>query len=396
MFSVRQPTARSRPTEKEDWTEMAWITKRQTTKGVVYDLRYRDQGNRVRSETFARRADAERRSKLVAADLVRGEWSDPRLAQVRFNSYSSDWLRTKRNVAPRTLINIEGRLRNHVLPTFATASIGSIRPVDVRSWVADMVEGGMAPTTVKATYLTFSQVMGQAEIDGLIPRTPCIGVTLPRLRQGEEMHFLDADQVADLVDAIGPRFRNVIYTAAYAGLRAGELAALRPERVSVKEATIDVVESLTEVRGRILIGPTKTGKRRTIEVPRFLADMIGLQMTEYPSSCDQIFTATEGGPLRHRNFSARHFKPAVRRAEVPDGLRYHDLRHTCAALLIAEGRSMHEVKDYLGHSTIRVTSDRYGHLFPQARKAAAEALNNAFEESAQRRSARYSRDGTTG
>ena len=82
--------------------------------------------------------------------------------------------------------------------------------------------------------------------------------------------------------------------------------------------------------------------------------------------------------LRHRNFYDRHFKPAVTAAGLPEMLRFHDLRHTCAALLIANGRHMEEVKEYLGHSTIRVTSDRYGHLFPAAREALAGSLDATF------------------
>ena len=74
----------------------------------------------------------------------------------------------------------------------------------------------------------------------------------------------------------------------------------------------------------------------------------------------------------------RHFKPAVKQANLVSGLRFHDLRHTCAALLISQGRSMEEVKRHLGHSSIRVTSDRYGHLFPEARQALADGLDEAM------------------
>ena len=78
----------------------------------------------------------------------------------------------------------------------------------------------------------------------------------------------------------------------------------------------------------------------------------------------------------------RHYDPAVAAVEgLPAGLRFHDLRHTCAALLIANGRHLEEVKDYLGHSSIRVTSDRYGHLFPQARAELADSLDATFSGS---------------
>jgi hypothetical protein len=119
----------------------------------------------------------------------------------------------------------------------------------------------------------------------------------------------------------------------HGGLRAGELWTLRPERVNVLAATIDVVESLSEVRGEVVVGPTKTGRRRTVTVPRFLAEMIGAHMGNYSSS-EYVFTAAQGGPVRHRNLMRRHFTPATAAAGL-DGLRFHDLRHTCAALLVA-------------------------------------------------------------
>jgi integrase len=156
--------------------------------------------------------------------------------------------------------------------------------------------------------------------------------------------------------------------------------------------TIDVRESIGEVRGRIVVGPTKTGRPRTITVPRFLAEMIGEQIGEY-SSDEYVFTAAEGGPVRHRNFMRRHFKPAVTAAELDDGLRWHDLRHTTAALLVANGRHLEEVKDYLGHSSIRVISDRYGHLFPKARAELADALDDTFAKASPAPAASSSRPG---
>jgi integrase len=151
--------------------------------------------------------------------------------------------------------------------------------------------------------------------------------------------------------------------------------------VNVLARTIDVVESVSEIHGQVVVGPTKTGKRRTITVPRFLAEMIGGHVGLYAST-RFLFTAARGGPVRHRNFMRRHFNPAVTRAGLPEALRFHDLRHTCAALLIANGRHLEEVKDYLGHSSIRVTSDRYGHLFPKARAELAAALDATYRNSA--------------
>jgi integrase len=263
-------------------------------------------------------------------------------------------------------------------------AMAAVRPVDVRNFVGRLVASGLAPSTVKGIYLTASQVFAQAVTDGVISRSPCIGIRLPEERQREEMHFLTPDDVATLAETVTPRFATLVYAAAYTGMRAGELAALRVTALNLLGGTVDVSESMMEVGGQLVAGPTKTGRPRTLTLPRFLAEMLGEHIGRYPSPDGFVFTMTEGGPVRQRNFYRRHFKPAVLDAGLPEGLHFHSLRHTCAAFLIADGRHMEEVKDHLGHSSIRVTSDRYGHLFPKARQAVADSLDETFRRAAAR------------
>lgn len=100
-------------------------------------------------------------------------------------------------------------------------------------------------------------------------------------------------------------------------------------------------------------------------MPRFLCEQLGEHLAE--RSCgrdDLVFTSPNGSPLRHRSFYRRAFKPAAKAAGLPDELRFHDLRHTCAALLIARGAHPRAIMERLGHSTITVTLNTYGHLFP--------------------------------
>jgi integrase len=142
----------------------------------------------------------------------------------------------------------------------------------------------------------------------------------------------------------------------------GELAALRVERVNFLRGTVNVEEALTEVNGHLRIGPIKTGGHRTVSLPRFLVEMLSEHVRLHSSPAALLFMSAEGTPLR-RNFYRRHFKPAVVAAGLPEALRFHDLRHTCAAVLIAQGAHPKEIEERLGHSTIRLTFDRYGHVF---------------------------------
>jgi integrase len=347
-----------------------------------WEARYRDPSGRQRTKTFPTKADARAFLEAVEVDKRRGAYADPALGRTTFGEYAAAWLNTKADVSARTRINVEGRLRNHILPEFESVPLARIQPSDVRAFIASLTADGLAPSTVKGVYLTLAQVLRTAAVDGYVARSPCIDVNLPSDRSREEMLFLEPGQVDALADAIDDRYRALVYLAAYGGLRAGELAALKVNRVNLLARTVEVVESASEVRGRLSIGPTKTGRVRTIAMPRFLADMLGEHVGRYPSADGFVFTAAKGGPLRWRNFYDRHFRPAVRRAGLPRGFRAHSLRHTCAALLIANGRHMEEVKDHLGHSSIRVTSDRYGHLFPRARQELADGLDETYRNAA--------------
>lgn len=104
----------------------------------------------------------------------------------------------------------------------------------------------------------------------MIAKPPCVGIKLPSDRRPDQMNFLTASQVRELAEAIETRYQALIYTAAYSGLRAGELHALRRTSVDTTAGTIAVVAAASEVRGQLRYGPTKTGKRRLVGVPRRL------------------------------------------------------------------------------------------------------------------------------
>jgi len=182
-----------------------------------------------------------------------------------------------------------------------------------------------------------------------------------------------------LADEITPRYRALIFAAGYTGARFGELAALKVGRVDLNAATMHIAESLAEVDGRLYTKEPKNGKTRTLELPGFLVEMLREQMGLYPSTEGYVFSAAEGGPLRHHNFYRRHYKPAVLRAGLSPNLRLHDLRHSCASILIARGANIKDVQEQLGHSSSRVTLDRYSHRFPGLTRRLQDDLQAVFE-----------------
>lgn len=357
---------------------MAHISKRRDRPGYV--ARWVDASGRERSKSFRRKADASRFLTSMESAKLRGDYVDPRLAATKVRDVAEEWLESTKH-EPGTRLNIEGRLRNHVLPGFGEVSIGSIRPQDIRLWVKELLDSGLAPATVVATYHTFAKIVRTAVADGYLNRTPFIGIDLPRLGRRHEMCFLEPQEINELAASNRPRYSTLIYTAAYTGMRWGELTALRVSSLNLLRGTVEVYETQTEISGVIRVKPfTKTGGRRTLSLPTFLAQMIGEHIGRFPGSDERVFSSEEGMPLR-RNFYRRHFKPAVLKADLNPRLRFHDLRHTCVAMLIADGAHPAEIMQRLGHSTIKTTFDRYGHLFPSLDQRLRDGLESRYRES---------------
>jgi integrase len=196
----------------------------------------------------------------------------------------------------------------------------------------------------------------------MIARSPCRAVRLPKVER-EEMRFLTPAEVARLADTINPRYRALVLVGAYGGLRIGELAGLRRDRVDLLRGTVDVAEIVVEVRGQLYTGPPKTrAGRRTVGLPRAVVEELADHMEAIDPADGYVFTAERGGTLRTSNFRTKVWLPAVRAAAL-EPLRPHDLRHTAVALWIAAGANPKEVAVRAGHTSVSFTLDRYGHLF---------------------------------
>lgn len=193
------------------------------------------------------------------------------------------------------------------------------------------------------------------------------------------MRFLTAAEVAELAAAVGPAWETLVYTAAYTGLRWGELAGLRPGRVDVGRRTITVVEQLNELSGRLEWGPPKTAAgRRAVSIPSTLADLLAEQLaTPMVVRSGLVFPTPLGEPMRRSNFARRVWAPATMALEL-DGLRFHDLRHTAVALAISQGAHPKALQGRMGHSSVTVTLDRYGHLYEGLDGHIADSLDDVL------------------
>jgi integrase len=339
--------------------------------------RYRDTAGHAHSRLFKTKTDASAFLATIEADLLRGDWNDPRLTGVPLRVWAEQWFETTAHLKPKTRIEYEANLRNHVLPTFGDKPVGAIDALSVRQFVSALRGDGLEHGTVKKAKAVLSMVLGSAAEAGAIKANPCANIKIGRAAR-REMVFLTADEVEALADAIVEPYGTLVRFAAYTGLRAGEIAALRVGRLDMLRRRVEVAESLSIVPGQGLVfGPTKNYQRRTVPLPAFLADELAEHLASRGSPGREalVFTSQQGAPLRQHHFYWRHFKPAVQRARLDVQPRFHDLRHTCVALLIAEGAHHLTIMRRLGHSSIQVTLDTYGHLFPELEEDVTQRLD---------------------
>ena len=345
--------------------------------GHAWQVRYRDPDRVERSRTFRTRDEADRFARKVEVSKDEGSYIDPSLGKTLFREWAEDWLASSEpGLKPHTIAGYRTLLRKHITPTFGSMPLAKVRPVDVRKFVAELSAAGMSSSRVRSTYFLLQAIFRAAVESGYIGRSPCLGAKLPRAVV-REMLFLSADEVRTIGEAVPDQYRALIEVLAYGGLRWGEAAALRRKRVNVLRRRLEVAESLSDVDGHLHFGPTKTHQARQVALPRKLNESLRTHLERFVEKDREalVFTSPEGDPMRLPNFRRRVWWPALDEARISRAVRIHDLRHTCASLLIAQGAHPKAIQQHLGHSSISVTLDRYGHLFPDQQDQVADALD---------------------
>lgn len=349
------------------------------TESGRWQARYRDPLGQQRGKTFRTKAEASRFLERTGTSLQRGDWVDPVLGRQTFAEWAHDWQRTAVDLRPTTKDLYGYILRTYLLPTFGPMLMSRIQSLDVRAWLADLSTTELGTASVNRAFRLMRRIMNVAVQSGVIAKSPCAGVRPPAAPRNEMM-FCSAEQVETLADEIDPWYRCLVMTAAYTGLRWGELAGLKRLRVDLLHKELTVLEQLTELNGQVSSAPPKTeAGRRKIRLPNFLVRLLEDQLAErsQPGLDGLVFVTKEMDPLRRNNFRRTYWLPAVEGAGL-SGLRFHDLRHTAVALAIANGAHAKAIQQRMGHSSVTITLDRYGHLLPSLDERMANGLDRMY------------------
>jgi integrase len=346
-----------------------------------WQVLYRDPATkRERSAgVFDRKGDATKQRRAIEYRLQAGEWIDPSLQETLYADWAGAWIDARSDLKLKTLDGYRSLLRSRVLPTFGAVQLRDIRSADVGRWVADMADEQLSPSRIRQAYNVLSASLKAAVRNDMIRTNPAEGVKLPRIKVDEMRHLTPAE-VETIANRVGDEYEALVYVLAYCAIRAGEAVALRRQNVNIVRGELRIVESATEINGHIRFGATKNRRNRNVTVPRFLMKLIEVHLERYvPEEPEAlVFESPNRGPLRLSNFRHRVWYPALDGTDL-EGVRIHDLRHTGASILINQGLHPKIVQQHLGHSSIVVTMDRYGHLYPSDIERVQDALDAAFE-----------------
>jgi integrase len=306
--------------------------------------------------------------------------------------YMSLWLEdgVKDTVRLTTYQGYERIVRLHIKPMLGRIKLKNLAPTHVRSLYRERLEAGLAPRMVQLVHVTLHKALKQAVADGLIPRSVAEVVKPPR-PVVKEIRPLSPEQVRTLLsEAHGDRLEALYVLAVTTGMRQGELLGLKWEDVDLQARTLRVRRTLSTATGRgFSFSAPKTAKgRRSIKLPETAVSSLRnhreAQLEERDRLAglwqdhDLVFTTQVGTPISRQDLITRSFKPLLQRADLPD-IRFHDLRHTCATLLLSKGVHPKLVQELLGHATIAITLDTYSHVLPGMGDQTANAMEDALE-----------------
>lgn len=330
--------------------------------------RYRSPEGKEVSKSFTRRTKAEQWLRTELGKWDRGEWVDPQAGKATFDRQILTFMAARQGLRASTIARDQSIIDSLILPRFGQMPISSITTEIIEAWIGEMVKAGKSPATVRKAFEITSGALRSAVRARRISSNPAIGTPLPKLDRTER-RFLSVPEIFSIAEAIDPRYRALVLIGGFGGLRLGELAALRIRSFGVGARTVTITETVSEVRGKILLGPPKTpSSLRTVALPGFVADEVAPLLR---GDRDTLLF-----PLRPTNFRRREWARAVASAGL-SGVTPHALRHSQAALLIAQGEHPLVVSKRLGHSSVRVVLDTYGHLFEGIDREAADRLSDS-------------------
>ena len=348
----------------------------------------RPDGRRTRRSMLGR-TRAEVRDKLREALRAEATGRPVPSDRLTLAAFLEQWLSesVRPRTRPRTYVSYASSVRLHLAPGLGHLSLARLTPQQVQAFLNERSASGLSPRSVTIQRAVLRQALGQAERWGLVARNVAKLAEPPRVPR-RQVRPLTPEQARTFLDAIrGDRHEALYLLALGVGLRQGELLGLSWADLDLTSGTLTVQHALQRVDGRlVLVEPKSVTSHRVVALPALVLDGLrahrnrqlrqrmlkGIRWQDDPR--DLVFVSTIGTPLDGITVT-RRFQEVLKKAGLPHQ-RFHDLRHACASLLLAQGVAARVVMETLGHSQISLTLNTYSHVTPALGRAAAERMND--------------------
>jgi len=332
------------------------------------------------------RTKAEAAQKLRAALSARDAGTLPAAGKQSAAQYLETWLAgVQPNVRPRTFRSYSQIVRDHLVPALRSTPLTKVAPQQLQRLYAQLQEHGRSPKTVRNVHGVVHQALAQAHSWHLVAANVADLVKPPPQRR-PEMKALTAEQARQVLEAArGDDLEALWILALTAGLRQGELLALKWPDVDLDRGSLRVVASLVRILGKesVLAEPKSRRSRRQVELSASAVDALRRHKAKAIASALEagrpydkqgfVFARIDGRP-RAGTATWKHWRRLLKLAGVP-AMPFHSARHSAASLLLSRGVHPKIVSEMLGHSTVAITLDVYSHVTPAMHREAARVMD---------------------
>lgn len=313
-------------------------------------------------------------------------------AEIAFTDYMLEWLAAmETSLELNTFYNYKNAINHNIVPYFKKRNVKlqDLTPAELQYFYEAMTKRGLSASTVRKLHANIHKALKKAVRLRIINSNPADNVDLPKIKDKYKAKYYNQEQIVKMLDAVKGHFaESAIYLAALFGLRRSEVLGLKWDYIDFNTHTLTIRDTVVTA-GSKTIDKSRTKNKssyRTLSLStqaedylkrvkaKQLEEQLYFGNTYYNS--DYVCRREDGTPLKPDYFS-QVFQALLKKNNLPS-IRLHDLRHSCASLLLANGYELKEIQEWLGHSDIGTTSDIYAHLQAKSKVNMAASIGKAL------------------